>query len=95
MHIIDNFFKDPHGVRRLALSLKDKYLPPNSDESWPGLRCDVPEPLRFQCESKIKKITQDDDSSIYLESFTKIFGLNPPLTKIENARKNRPRLKVL
>ncbi len=43
----------------------------------------------------LKKITHDDDSSIYLESFTKIFGLNPPLAKIENARKNRPRLKVL
>ena len=60
MYIIDNFFKNPYSVRQLALSLKDKYLPPNSNESWPGLRCGVPEPLRLQCESKIKKITQDD-----------------------------------
>ena len=60
MHIIDNFLKDPYSVRRLALSLNDQYLSANSDESWPGLRCDVPEPLRSQCESKIKKITQDD-----------------------------------
>jgi len=60
MHIIDNFFKDPYIIRRLALSLKDKYLPPNSNESWPGLRCGVPQSLRSQCESKIKKITQEE-----------------------------------
>ena len=36
-----------------------------------------------------------EDANIYFESFTKIFGLNPPLSKIENKLKNRPRLKVL
>ena len=60
MHIIDNFFKDPYSVRRLALSLKDKYRSPNSNDLWPGLRCDVPELLRSPYESKIKKITQDN-----------------------------------
>ena len=43
----------------------------------------------------LKEIAHAEDANIYFESFTKIFGLNQPLSKIENKLKNRPRLKVL
>ena len=43
----------------------------------------------------LKSLANSEDASIYLESITKIFGLNPPQVNLEKVEKNKSRLKVL
>ena len=63
MQIIDNFFKNPHDVRRLAISLKDDYFDCEV-YSWPGRRVEVPEPLKSQYASRIREAVGDDKLSM-------------------------------
>ena len=42
----------------------------------------------------LKNLANAEDANIYLESITKIFGLNPPPINLEKVEKNRSRLKV-
>tara|TARA_B100000287_G_scaffold356877_1_gene347959 strand:+ start:364 stop:1017 length:654 start_codon:yes stop_codon:yes gene_type:complete len=63
MQIIDNFFKNPHDVRRLAISLKDDYFDCEV-YSWPGRRVEVPDPLKSQYASRIREAVGDDKLSL-------------------------------
>ena len=42
----------------------------------------------------LKNLANAEDANIYLESITKIFGLNPPPINLERVEKNRSRLKI-
>ena len=58
MKIIENTFKNPYEIRKVALSLD--YVTCNT-LSWPGYRVDLPEPIRSQYFSIIKKQFNDVD----------------------------------
>tara|TARA_Y100000592_G_scaffold30676_1_gene48921 strand:+ start:1389 stop:1973 length:585 start_codon:yes stop_codon:yes gene_type:complete len=56
MKIIENTFKNPYEIRKVALSLD--YATSNSLK-WPGYRVDLPEPIKGQYFSIIKKQFND------------------------------------
>lgn len=43
MYYIDNFFKNPYFIRKIALN--QKYSTPDTDYGWKGFRCKTPECL--------------------------------------------------
>ena len=58
--ILDNFFKDPYSIRKLALSSK---FPFTSDE-WPGRRAEVLDPYRIAYSNQYRKFF-DEPAELY------------------------------
>jgi len=64
MRIIDNFFKDPYTIRKLALSRQ--FLYNIDDNSWPGIRSEIEEPYRSIYSNQYKKFFDESVELLYM-----------------------------
>ena len=86
-----------HSIAEIELEkafLRMKDLPQSNREEVELLIHRLVHKLLHDPSINLKKISRDEDANIYLESITKIFGLNPSPLSIEKLEKNRSRFKV-
>ena len=73
MKIIDNFFKDPHSVRKFALGLEYEGA---IHGQWPGVRIPIPEPQKTLYTKQYQKFFDEpaDPYRMFFQSVGELWG---------------------